>query len=89
MEQTDQNQLVLPLSSNTGGWGSPGGIEVGDVFRGYDLTHRLLLVPQHTNVVFQVIAAVSYSNSNGTVDLDFASGAFEVVCPGVLITMRS
>jgi len=79
----------MALSSNTGGWGSVGGIEVGDPFGDYDLSHGLLLVPPHTNVVFQVLAAVTSSNSNGTVDLDFSSGAFEVVCQGVLITMRS
>ena len=89
MQQADQDVLAVALRSNTGEWGSVGGIEVNNIFRGYDLSHTLLFVPPHTNVVFQVLATVGYSNADGTVDLDFASGGFEVACPGVLITVRS
>ncbi len=89
LHQTDQSQQALFLHTNTGGWGSVGAIELQTVFRGYDLSHTLMLVPPHGVVVFEVAASVSFSNADGAIAVDFASGDFEVICPAVLVTVLS
>jgi hypothetical protein len=87
--QTHQSQQALFLHTNTGGWGSVGALESKAVFRGYDLSHTLMLVPPHGVVVFEVATSISYSNADGAIAVDFASGDFEVICPAVLVTILS
>jgi hypothetical protein len=87
--QTDQSQQALFIHTNTGGWGSVGAIELQTVFRGYDLSYTLMLVPPRGVVVFDVAAMVSFSNADGAIAVDFASGGFQVTCPAVLVTILS
>ena len=87
--QTDASRQVLFLATDTGGWSSVGELKPADVFRGYDLSHTLMLVPPQSSVVFQVSAQVSYANADGAISVDFASGDFSVICPAVLVTIVS
>jgi hypothetical protein len=85
--QADTTRLALALSTNTGGWGSVGAIESASVFRGFDLRHTQMLVPPGGVVVFEVAAGVGYSTSDGSINVDFESGSFEVMAPGVIVTV--
>ena len=85
--QVDQSQHALHISTSTGGYFDDNATESEDVFRGYDLSYNLLLVPPGGVVVFEVALYVRHASSEGWISADFASGDFEVLCPGVLIGM--
>lgn len=85
--QVDQAQQALVLSTDTSGWFDDNATDSEAVFRGYDLRHNLFLVPPHGEVVIEVALYVRYASREGSFQVDFASGDFEVLCPGVLIGM--
>jgi hypothetical protein len=85
--QVDQEQPALFLSTDTSGWLDHNATDSEAVFRGYDLRYNLALVPPHGVVVFEVALFVRYGSTEGSIHVDFASGDFEVLCPGVLIGM--
>jgi hypothetical protein len=87
--QADASAQVAFVHTDTGGWADPGAIAYTNVFRGYDLQYSLMLVQPKSSVVFQVQAQISYSNAEGTIVADFASGDFSVICPAVLVTVVS
>jgi len=87
LPKVDQIQEVLRLSTNTGGWSDPGAIEFEEVFRGYDLRYELFLIPPKGVVVFEVALSIILWNADGSVDVDFASGDFQVGSPGVLLSI--
>jgi hypothetical protein len=85
--QVDQYQEALSFTIDTSGWFDHNATESEEVFRGYDLRYNLFLVPPGAVVVFEVALYVRYGNKEGSIHVDFASGDFEVLCPGVLIGM--
>ena len=87
LRQVDQAQHALALNIDTGGWLDHNATKSEEVFRGYDLRYNLFLVPPHGVVVFEVALNVAYTSTEGSIHVDFASGDFEVLCPGVLIGM--
>ncbi|HZO86709.1 MAG TPA: hypothetical protein VFB38_00115 [Chthonomonadaceae bacterium] len=87
MPQGDQSQQVLSLYAFAGGWFDVGDIEVQSIFRGYDLSYTSFIIPPNGVVVFETTLSISYGNSEGFVQVDLASGDFEVLCPAVLIAI--
>ncbi len=80
-------QVVLTLSTTSGAMFDDDSNKSASVFRGVDLQEALLLVPPLGEVVFQVSAEVSFSNGEGRITADFASGDFQVISPAVLVTI--
>jgi hypothetical protein len=62
-----------------------------DIFRGYDLTKSLVLVPPNTTVGVEVSAQMNVyaARNSGRVRADFSTGNYQVGGPGVLITVLS
>lgn len=91
LQQTEQNVTVSALSVRTDRIGSVGALEQRDIFRGYDLRHALLIVPPGGVLVISQIVTVDCDcgSDSGIVDLDFASGEFNIGSPGVLVTILS
>ena len=87
LRQVDQAQQALFLSTSTGGYFDDDATDSEAVFRGYDLRYNLFVVPPGAVVVFEVALYVRYANKEGSIHVDFQSGDFEVLCPGVLIGM--
>jgi hypothetical protein len=86
LHQTDQLRHVLSLSAN-GGLLSGGDIDARHIFRGYDLRYNLFLMPPKGVAVFQVTLYFYYSTDEGAITVNFASGDFKVLCPGVLVAI--
>ena len=89
--QPDQSVNVANLRVTAYGWSEVGAIDARDIFRGYDLRHTLMLVPPSATLVFTVTAAVSCAtgSDSGLTEVDFASGAFQVGSPAVLVAVLS
>jgi hypothetical protein len=89
--QPDQSANALTLKVTAYGFSEVGGLDAKDVFRGYDLRHTLMLVPPFGTIVFAITAAVSCGtgDDSGLTEADFASGAFQVGSPAVLVTVLS
>ena len=83
-------EYAVTLSAYGPGWPiSVGAIMSQDVFRGYDLRAENLIVHANQVMVFQVVMMMQYVIDDGDIDVDFSSGAFEIMCPEVLITITS
>jgi hypothetical protein len=89
--QPDQSVSVANLSVSAGGFSEVGAIDWRDIYRGYDLRHTFLLVPPSAVLLFVVTAAVSLrtGSDSGYAEVDFASGAFNVGSPAVLVAVVS
>jgi hypothetical protein len=91
--QPTQSQHVLSLSADGGGFlsGLGGGTVKSASVRGtFDLRRNLFLLPPNGVAVFEATLRFSYSNfDGGMIQIDFASGDFEVVCPAVVIAILS
>ena len=85
--QVDQYQQALSLSTDTEGWFADADTVSEAVFRGYDLRYNWFVVPPGAAMVLEVALLVRYGSREGSIHVDFASGDFEVLCPGVLIGM--
>jgi hypothetical protein len=90
-EQADQAVVAAQLKVRADGFSEVGAIDAKDLFRGFDLRHTMMVVPPLATLVFQVIAAVSLGtgSDSGNANADFASGAFMVGSPSVLVTVLS
>jgi hypothetical protein len=88
-QQQDQSAEILNLRVSANGFSEVGAIDQRNVFRGSDLRHTLMLVPPRGVVVFAVTTAVTMGTGqdNGLSEVDFASGAFMVGSPAVLVTV--
>ena len=84
--QPAQIQNVTYMAVDSGGLAAGAGFDARTIFRGYDLQYRGLSVPAGGSVVVLMEFAVSASAHDGRAQVDFATGARDVVCPGVLIT---
>jgi hypothetical protein len=84
-------EQALFIQTNTGAVFDDGDSEFAVVFSAHDLRHNLFLVPPQESVVFEVVLDVLYGTSedSGSIHVDFASGAFAVLCPAVSIAIVS
>jgi hypothetical protein len=89
LSQFGQNQNVVNLSTNTGGFMDSDAVAFQHVFRGYDLRHELFVIPPRETVVIEVALMLTYGSNHGSVDIDLSSGNFQVMCPAVLIAVVS
>lgn len=87
--QTSAPVTVAFLHASSGGFMDVGDIEVQNVFRGYDLQVEMLLVPPSALVLIQVMLTMTYSNSEGTIDIDFSTGDFDILCPLASVSVLS
>lgn len=55
------------------------------VFGSRGCSFQTFVVPPHATAVFKMVLELSYSVDDGTVDVDFESGAFALSCPGILL----
>jgi hypothetical protein len=85
----DSLQDALRFYVGGGGFFDPGDSQVAGVFRGYDLRVSFMIVPPHGLMLFEVTLNISYDVAYGHVYGDFASGAFAVHSPMVLVTILS
>ena len=85
--QADQKVTVLHMEEDSGGFSEVGAIDARDIFRGLGLSHLNMIVPPLATIVFVVAAAVSTATGEdgATAEADFASGAFQVGSPAVLL----
>ncbi|MBI2253274.1 MAG: hypothetical protein HYU58_01500 [Proteobacteria bacterium] len=86
-----QSANVLTAEEDQGGWWDVGAVGAQDIFRGYDLSHELLVVPPRATMGFVMTAAIDCKtgDDSGLVDIDFASGNFQVSSPAVLLAIVS
>jgi hypothetical protein len=83
-------EYAASLSAYGPGWPiSVGDIESQNIFRGYDLRAENIVVHANQMMLFQVIMTMQYVVGDGDISVDFSSGAFEIMCPEVLITITS
>lgn len=91
--QATQGQHVLSLSASGGGVLSNlggGTVESASVAGTFDLSRSLFLIPPNGVAVFEVTLAFVYDNSDGgMVQINFASGGFQVMCPALVIAILS
>ncbi len=87
LSQPDQEVTVLQMREAALGFGEVGAVDARDVFRGVALSHLHMVVPPLGVVVFGVVAfAGCGTGKNGSnAAVDFASGAFQVGSPAVLL----
>jgi hypothetical protein len=82
---------IFSQSANGGGWfGSVGAVlsfSVNDSTG--DLIYYQLVLPPNAAVAFEVTFQVAPQIDNGSVQIDFSSGSFEVRCPLVEIGILS
>jgi hypothetical protein len=87
LSQPDQEATALQMRETAFGFGEVGAIDARDVFRGLGLSHLHMVVPPLAVIVFGVVAAVSCGTGRdgSNAAADFASGAFQVGSPAVLL----
>ena len=85
--QPDQFVTALTMSEDTGGWSEVGAVDARDLFRGSGLNHTQMIVPGQATIVFVVVASVrcDTGDDSSNAAADFASGAFQVGSPAVLL----
>jgi hypothetical protein len=87
LAQPDQTVTALQMRETAFGWGEVGAVDARDLFRGLGLTHIQMVVPPLATIVFGVVAAVSCGTGedSSNAEADFASGAFQVGSPAVVL----
>jgi hypothetical protein len=81
----------VEMSVDTGTtWDDPDS-DAKDVFRSYELSRTLILVPPRTavGVVLSAQMRVYAGRNSGRVRMDFSTGNYQVGCPGALVTVVS
>jgi len=82
-----ENEVALSLSTSTGDFWDVGAIEFEEIFRTLNVSLNTRAVPPHGMALFEATTALESQVSDGVTDVDFASGDFEVLCPGVVLTL--
>jgi hypothetical protein len=82
-----ENEVALTLSTSTGDFFDVGAIEFEEIFRTLNVSLNTRTVPPHGVALFEVTTAIESQVSDGNIDVDFASGDFEVLYPGVVLTL--
>ena len=95
-DQQNPAAQTLPLSAldlqayGPGGWPvSVGALLSQNVFRGYDLQLQNLLIARDEVMVFEVIMQLQYTIDDGSVEVDFSSGDYQIGSPFVQVTVTS
>jgi hypothetical protein len=85
--QTGQINYSLPfLEAYGGGVFGVGDFETMEITGNYDVEYRMFAVPPHEVAVFTVDLTLGhFIIGDGYIDVDFASGGFEIMCPALLI----
>ena len=55
----------------------------------HDLQVPMIVVPPNELVLIEVVLTMTYSNSDGTVDIDFSKRDFEILCPLASVSVLS
>ena len=81
----------LSIKTNTGTIWDDSDEDMADIFRGYDLSQELILVPPRTSIGLVMSADLTYyaGQNSGIVQANFADGAFMVGSPAVLVIQVS
>ena len=82
-----QGTYALRLSADGGGIFGLGGYNSGAASGNYDVVYKTFLVPPHGVAVFEVVLDVFHRTEGGYIDVDFASGNFQIMCPAVVIAI--
>ena len=91
--QATQTQKVLAIAESGGGFLSDlggGSIDSANASGIFDVRRTLFSIPPNGVAVFEVTLEFFYDNTGGGMtQVNFASGAFEVKCPAVVIAVLS
>ena len=60
-----------------------------DLRVGVDSVAAAEQLPKGQQVLIEVVLTMTYSNSDGTVDIDFSKGDFEILCPLASVSVLS
>jgi hypothetical protein len=85
--QPAQGVYVLRLTADGGGIFGLGGYDSGVATGNYDVIYRMLVVPPQGVVVFEVVLDIFHRTDGGYIQIDFASGDFELMCPAVVMAI--
>jgi hypothetical protein len=85
LPQEGQSASALKLEADSSGLFADDDTKYALVFRGFDLGYELLAVPPGDALVIDVALSISYDLMDGSVEADFATGDFDVMCPFVSI----
>jgi hypothetical protein len=85
--QAGQAEYALRLSADGGGIFGLGGYDSGAVIGTFDVIYKMFLVPPKGVAVFEIVLDVFHRTEGGYIELDFASGDFEIMCPAVVIAI--
>lgn len=83
---TQQVQGVVADSTD---WFSNGDLEAAPISRTAEVLCQAVAIPAHRSTEFFVSFRAGYHLHDGTVDVDFTSGEFQVTCPGALVQTLS
>jgi hypothetical protein len=82
-----QSQYALRLSADGGGIFGLGEYDASGVSGSYDVFYRMFLVPPQGVAVFEVALDIFHRTDGGFIEIDFASGDFEIMCPAVVMAV--
>jgi hypothetical protein len=82
-----QGNYALRLSADGGRHLRTGGYNSGVAGGNYDVVYKTFLVPPHRVAVFEVVLDIFHRTEGGYIDVDFASGNFQIICPAVVIAI--
>jgi len=85
--QVGQFASVLGLNADGGGIFGFGDYESSGVSGIYDVTYGMFQIPPKGVTVFVVRLLIGHYTNGGFIEVDFASGDFEVMCPALVIAI--
>lgn len=85
LPQEGQSASALKLEADSSGWFADDDTKYALVYRGFDLRYELLAVPPGDALIIDVALSISYDLMDASVEADFATGEFDVMCPFVSI----
>jgi hypothetical protein len=85
--QNGQYESAVSLHAHGGGIFGLGDYESSGVNGSYDVIYRMFLIPAKGVAVFEVTLSIDHWTDGGFIDVDFAAGDFEVMCPAVVMAI--
>lgn len=85
--QNGQYEYAVRLHAHGGGIFGLGDYESSGVNGSYDVIYRMFLIPPKGVAVFEVTLSIDHWTDGGFIEVDFATGDFEVMCPAVVIAI--
>ncbi len=84
--QSTQDQFVGGPTAAANGLFDPGTYTSAAIMGAYDVIYREFILPPKGVAVFEVSFGIVHEIfGDGSLELDFASGAFDIMCPAVVI----